>query len=80
MKNIMILPTIYWDADLWEGGKSQVPAKIYQHVINMYWTDISTHSSIRICAFIAVFVILSLFASQLHIDNAAKDALFAMYA
>ena len=46
----------------------------------MHWADISTHSSIRICVIIAVFVILSLFTPTMHIDNAAKDALFAMYA
>lgn len=46
----------------------------------MHWADKSPHSSIRICAFIAFFIILTWFASTLRIDNAAKDALFAMYA
>jgi hypothetical protein len=46
----------------------------------MYWTDISTHSYIRIYAIVAVFVILTWLTSAFRIDNAAKDALFAMYA
>ena len=90
----------------------------------MHWTDILTHTSIRIypdehlkwnnppqgdchstdlsvtvaishlverfrafdykCSSVyiigVIFVILTWFASALHIDNAAKDALFAMYA
>jgi len=46
----------------------------------MHRADISTHSSIRIYVIIAFFIILTCFASTLRIDNAAKDALFAMYA
>jgi hypothetical protein len=46
----------------------------------MHWTDISTHSTIRICLIIAVFIIMTWLTSVFRIDNAAKDALFAMYA
>jgi len=46
----------------------------------MHWADIYTHSYLRIGVIIAIFVILTWFASALHIDNAAKDVLFAMYA
>jgi hypothetical protein len=46
----------------------------------MHWADISTHLSIRICVIIAFFIILTWLTSAFRIDNAAKDALFAMYA
>ena len=67
--------------DLWAGGKrAPSSSKIYQHVINMHWADILTHTSIRICVIIAFFIILTLLTSAFRIDNVAKDALFAMYA
>jgi len=43
----------------------------------MHWADKSSHG---ICVIIAFFVILTWFASTLRINNATKDALFAMYA
>jgi len=46
----------------------------------MHYTDKSPHSSIRIYVIIAFFIILTLLTSAFRIDNAAKDALFAMYA
>ena len=46
----------------------------------MHWTDNSINSFMGIYVISAFFIILTLFASTLRIDNVAKDALFAMYA